>query len=86
MIKYPIKKLFHGYASVRSPIVDKALLLHEGLLIELEETGEIMEVPYEEIVRKGRWGKNRFKSKHREEFYVLVDFPWKATSKQKVLI
>ena len=84
--KVKINRLFHNNASVRSHTVDKALMNHEDLFISCEENNEMMRVPYKDLIKKGTWSKNKFKSVHDGKYYHLVDYQWIPTSKQETLI
>ena len=83
-IKVKIRRLWHGYASVRDYIVKDAFSWHKDLLIMLEKTNEWMLVPWKDL-SKGKANSERFKSKHDDKVYSLVDYKWSPDTSQKTL-
>ena len=82
-MKVPIKRLFHGYASVRDYQVGQAMLDGEDLEITLLGTGEIMTIPFIEL-EKGKKSPKKFKSKHDNSEYYLVDYLWKPDKNRQI--
>lgn len=74
-LKVPIKRLYHGFASVRSNQVDKAK--QEGKGIQILYQGKVMTISHNDLERGVR-NKEVFKSKHNYfQTYSLVDFDFK---------
>ena len=78
-----IKRLFHGYASIRDYQAKEAIDNHEDLIIECR--GEFMKIPYKEI-GSGALSQLKFQSKHTSEQYYLLDFPWRPQMIQEYLL
>lgn len=74
MIKYKIKRLFHGQASVRDYIVVKAM--NEKQDIEIICKDERMIIDWQDL-HKGKQCPDIFTSKHDGKQYRLIDFEWK---------
>ena len=85
MKKVVIKRLFHGVASARDYLVSAAKNKQESLLLVLEENNEEMLIPWEKL-SEGKKDYHQHKSKHDGRYYYLVDFIWRPTLKQKVLL
>ena len=82
-----INRLFHGLATVRDYQADEALEKNMALLIVLKGSGEEMLIPCDDIaLRIIKVSKNKFKSRHDDKEYRLVDFEWKPTSRQTKLL
>ena len=84
-MKVKIKRLWHGKASVRDYLVNEALLNHEELHISLIGTNQEMIIPYEDLIKKGTWNKEKFRSKHDFRTYSLVDYEFKPDERQTKL-
>ena len=79
-----IKRLFHGFASVRDYQTKQAIENNEDLIITMGD--QSMRVPHEEI-RNGRINAEVFQSIHEKNLkYHLVDFVWKPSVDQETLI
>jgi len=74
-IVIPINRLFHGFASVRSHIVEKAM--QEGRGLKIVWNKKIMLIEASEVC-KGYHNKEEFRSIHNEEYYHLVDYDFKG--------
>ncbi len=77
-MRYKCKKLFNGFASVRGTTIDTCIRNNEDLAIEYD--GDIMFVPYEELVSPTKFQIHRreFKSKFNSgQKYELYDFYFK---------
>lgn len=73
-LKVPIKRLYHGFASVRSTQLEKAK--REGKGLQILYQGKQMTISHDDLER-GVKNKEVFKSKHNYfETYSLVDFDW----------
>lgn len=75
MKHYTIKKLFKGYASVRSIIVNKCIKNNEKLRLKYKDEEKILSV---DDLKKGvQFHKKTFQSKFNpNETYELIDFLW----------
>lgn len=67
-----VKKLYKGYTSVRSNLVEKCLRLKEPLVINYE--GKSMTVPYGKLHVPFQFHRKKMISKYNGEVYELVDF------------
>lgn len=74
-IPYPIERLFHGYASIRSLTVDKAR--KENRAIKVEWNNEYIVISPEDLDR-GRINDEVFTSVHDGQKYRLIDFDWRS--------
>jgi len=80
---YKPKKLFKGYVSVRSYIVDTCLKKKSDLIIQYKD--EKMTIPYIRLTNLFQFHKKQFQSKYSNHTYELVDFnfiPDTYTNKQ----
>lgn len=85
MRQIKIKRLWHGYASVRDYLIEEAKKENQGIEIVMEE--ESMEIPYSKIDElKTQKTKDVFYSKHDSRAYKLIDFEWKPTHSQQKLL
>lgn len=72
-----LKRLWNNIASTRDYIIRDCLLHGQGIKFILENSNEIMEIPYQKLkekafqtnttLQKSRFGKN----------YYLIDFAWR---------
>ena len=75
MKKIKISRLFHGFASPRSYLVEEAIKEKQGIILECE--GKQMTIPPEEVeTRIVKKNKEQFKSKHDNRIYCLYDYIW----------
>lgn len=77
-----IKRLFHGFASVRSTQVERAKRKGEGLYIIYGD--KHMTVPFEKL-DKGFSNREEYQSKHDGSWYSLVDYDFKEDPSQQSL-
>lgn len=83
-MKVKIKRLFHGYASVRDYQAKEAYTHGENLEIICEN--KYMVVPNDEIMT-GSINQIKFQSKHEEGLsYYLIDYPWEPEVIQEKLL
>lgn len=69
-----VEKLYKGkYVSVRSSLVEKAILRNQDLWIRYNN--KFMKIPNKEIPIRGAWNDTLFKSKYKGS-YSLIDFLW----------
>jgi len=80
-MKYKVKKLFHGCASIRDYIIEKCIKNQEGLTIFFNE--KEMLVPLDKLKNCYQIHKTKFQSKFGNSQYELYDFPFKPDSKEK---
>ena len=73
MMKVQVKRLFHGYASLRDYQVGQAMEDKDDLEIKLMGTEETMTISYKEL-HKGKINPMKFKSIHDNFTYQLVDY------------
>ena len=78
-----IKRLLHGYASVRDYQVKEAYKNGEDLTIICGQ--KIMVVPHSEIM-SGSISPRKYEIVRGFEDYYLIDFPWKPQEQQTSLI
>ena len=83
MIKKKIKTIFVGKVGVHEKYIKRALEKKEDLFLEHGE--ETMTIPYAEIKKLGKVGKETFLDKFNREFYKLWYFEWKPQTKQDEL-
>ena len=84
---YKPKKLFKGYVSVRSYIIDTCLKKKADLIIQHKD--DKMTIPYMKLTNLFQFHKKQFQSKYSNKTYELVDFnflPDTYTSKQYNLL
>tara|TARA_Y100000310_G_scaffold287414_1_gene312298 strand:+ start:276 stop:536 length:261 start_codon:yes stop_codon:yes gene_type:complete len=74
MVKYPVKKLFRGYVSIRDYVVSKAI--RTGQSIEVEYEGEKMVLKKENLTDPEMFTKREFQSQYGTGCYELYDFKW----------
>lgn len=87
MKDYTIKRLWQGLASVRDYVVKDCIVKKQGLRLTLIKTGEVMEIPYENLEKlMFQAHKTEMVSKFDGKKYLLVDFIWKPTLKQTQLL
>ena len=77
-----INRLFHGYASIRSYIVDRAIRNKENLVIQYDN--KQMTVVWQDL-DKGFKNTDVFRSKHNNMTYTLVDYDWAEDNRQQEL-
>lgn len=79
-----IKRLFHGYATVRDTQAKEAFQKGEDLILECQ--GKIMRVPHKEILG-GTINPTKYTSIHNpDETYYLIDYPFEAQMEQQHLL
>ena len=71
-MKYTVKKLFNGFASVRDHIIKKAIKENDDLVIEFED--KEMTVPLSDLENPFQLHKREFISKYNGTKYKLYDF------------
>ena len=69
-----VKKLWEGFASVRSTLVQRAVKKREGLRITYQ--GEVMTIPYEKLLHPLHIGGERLIKSKFGGTYTLCDFRW----------
>jgi|TARA_R100000789_G_scaffold100490_1_gene111041 hypothetical protein len=79
-IKYKVKKLFNGFASIRDHVLQRALKRKENLIIEYR--GQRMTVPYSKLRNPFQIHKKEFRSKYNGKIYELYDFPFEPDKDQ----
>ena len=79
-IKYKVKKLFNGLASIRDHVLQRALKRKENLIIEYR--GQRMTVPYSKLRNPFQIHKKEFRSKYNGKIYELYDFPFEPDKDQ----
>lgn len=84
MKRTKINRLWHGLASIRDYIVREAIEKRQDLLIILGGVNERMIIPWQEL-HKGKKNPEKFKSKHSNKIYSLIDFDWQPNVSQKTL-
>lgn len=77
-----IKRLFHGFATVRDYQVEACIKNKQAMTIEFD--GQSMVIPWNTL-ETGYKNTEIFKSKHTNKFYCLIDFDWKPTRQQIAL-
>ena len=77
---FKIKKLWHGSASVRDFIIKKTYEKGQSLTIEYQ--GEQMTISNKDLITKGKVSDFTIQSKHNNEKYHLIDYPWTPDSRQ----
>lgn len=78
-----IKRLFHGYATIRDTQAKEAFDKGEDLILECN--GKIMRVPNGEIMG-GAINPTKYTSIHNpDETYYLIDYPFEAHMEQQRL-
>ena len=83
--KVKINRLWHGYASIRDYLVTQAIQEKQDLQIILKNSNEWMIIPWQEL-HKGKGNPEKFRSKHNEKIYSLIDFVWKPDKSQRSLL
>lgn len=79
-----IKRLWHGYASVRDYQAKEAYEKGEDLVIECHD--QFMRIPNREIIT-GSISGGKIVSKHTPGMnYTLIDYPWNVTDRQIPLL
>lgn len=81
--KIKIKRLWHGFASVRDYLVEEAKKKKQGLEIYCLEKNEKIIIPYRDL-DKGYKNKQEFDSRYQNKKYKLIDYDWN-TFKKKTL-
>lgn len=80
-----LRRLYQGYASIRSYELVQAMHARQGLRVYLEPTGECMTIEYKDF-HKGVDNGVVFESKrNRGQKYTLVDFDWHPDSEAQQL-
>lgn len=79
-----IKKLFHGFASIRDYLVIKAVKNRENIIVYYNT--QHMTIPFNKL-DQGFENKNIFISKHDGKEYKLIDYDWipDLTEQQRLL-
>lgn len=77
---FKIKKLWHGYASIRDFLIKNTYEKGQNLTIEYK--GEQMTIPNKDLIIKGKVSNFTIQSKHNNEKYHLIDYPWIPNSRQ----
>lgn len=78
-----IKRLWHGYASIRDYQAKKAWQDGEDIIIRCADKS--MNIPHSEIM-SGAINPTKFESVHENGLsYHLVDYPWKPDVEQPML-
>ena len=76
-----IKRLWNKLASVRDYQVENCIESQDILRIHLEETGEYMDLPPEELKEKMfQVVPKKLRSRFTGKEYSLVDFAWRPTN------
>lgn len=81
-MRVQVKRLFHGFASIRDYIVEKAKRNKESIVIECND--ETMTIAWRDL-DKGFKNYELFTSKHDDRQYALIDYDWIADHKQQRL-
>lgn len=81
--KVEINRLWHGFASVRDYLVEQAKKERKDLLIVLRNANEQMTISHAEL-EKGKKNTEKFKSKHDDKIYCLIDYNWKPDIDKQV--
>ena len=81
MIKYPVKKMFRGYVSIRDYVVSKAI--RSGQSIEVNYEGEKMILKRENLTNPEMFTKRAFRSQYGKGSYELYDFKWNSTDERQ---
>jgi hypothetical protein len=76
MITYTTKKLYKGYVSIRSYIVEKAIRMNQPILIQYANKKNMLLTP-KDLKEKGTYTAGPFKSKYGNLEYFLVDYLWR---------
>ena len=71
-MRYKVKKLFNGFASIRDHIIDKCLDSECDLIIEFED--KEMTVPLSDLDNPFQLHERKFISKYNGTKYKLYDF------------
>ena len=71
-MKYKVKKLFNGFASIRDHIIKKCINSGSNLIIEFED--KRMTVPFSKLKDPFQLHKKEFISKYDGSKYKLYDF------------
>lgn len=80
--KVTVKKLWHGYVSVRDYIITEAIKAHQNLIVYFNN--QHMTIPYTEL-HKGIENEDVFKSKQKfGQTYRLVDFNWRPDTEIQI--
>ncbi len=84
-MKYEIKKLWKGFASVNENIIKKCINKRENLSVIYR--GETMVVLYKDLFNLRSIHNREFKSKFGDGSYKLYDFYWKPinTNQQQII-
>jgi len=84
MKEIKINRLWHGSVSIRDYVAKGALSRREDRLISVKGFTDRMIIPWKDL-SKGKTNREVFKSKHNNQTYSLVDYPWKPNTGQKGL-
>ncbi|MCK9369504.1 hypothetical protein M0R04_06195 [Candidatus Dojkabacteria bacterium] len=85
-MKINVLKLWKGkIVSVKSYQLEEALKKRQNL--EIHHFGEVMTIPWNEIMEKGVVSVKHIQSKiNRNQFYDLVDFIWKPDKNNNLML
>lgn len=79
--KIKIKRLWHGFASVRDYLVEEAKQKKQGLEIYCLEKNDKIIVPYKDL-DKGYKNEQEFDSRYGNKKYTLIDYDWNTFKKK----
>ena len=78
-----IKRLWHGFASIRDYIIKDSIKKREDLKVIFN--GQEMTINWDKLC-EGKDNKEIFKSKHNDLEYYLIDYLWKPEQSQRKLL
>ena len=81
-MKYKVQRLFHGFASVRDYVIENTIKKRETLYIEYND--QTMSIPFWQL-DKGLTNIEKFKSKHDNKIYSLIDYDFIPDIQQPTL-
>ena len=81
-MRYKVKKLFNGFASIRDHIINKCLDLECDLIIEFED--KEMTVPLSDLDNPFQLHERDFISKYNGTKYELYDFKFVPNNKNQM--
>lgn len=79
--KIKIKRLWHGFASVRDYLVEEAKQKKQGLEVFCLEKNDKIIIPYKDL-DKGFRNKEEYDSRYGNKKYTLVDYDWNTFKKK----
>lgn len=83
-MKYKVKRLYKGFASVRDYIVKKCINKKKDLTLVYNNTYK--NIPLEELKNYFQLHRRKFKSKFGSKEYELIDFKWDLDENQLTLL